>query len=841
MPKQNFAPQRVITRAPQQQIREIQTNDTILENARKLEASKPKEVKKDFKYMHMTGKDMIDISFDTFEGFYKNRVKKTNVESIVNGEIITTKPDNIFVNTTTFEDAKFEDKCSLCNKKLYDYQINAIKMIRELELLESYKVTREIVNELTGETSEITENIVSNGWLLHLPIGSGKSLVFTFLALMYRSIPPKPIVISTSGMHIPECSENQIQLKFYPFYYENVGYIEGKENAIAVLKDYNQRKMTVIITHHHLIDQLKEYLAADFKQSLLSHTKIAVALRPNEIRVDCDILIIAANIENINRLVALSYEHPFMRIIVDDYTNMNGIEEYRQIRATSTLFVSGSGFERDKNKIPPSYYTLRHIDVDKFSLVAPVEETSKGILRSNVATFNLIGSESEFSIYKFINEIDESCLNRYRIAPANLYSPIIKNNGRLLDYLSLNFIIKNYDKLNSSISLIMRDLESKKLQESKVKYFLEWKKCLDTPVKELVYDRKTGKRVESEKENPLKIELFRPINQIPQGINTMLMNRCQICRRKPEEHNGWGFISCCCGSFFCIDCAKSMVTRDIILRECNSDADLMNYHDNNHYYCTVCHKVDPVFVTNSTRHKIINNIQTYHIVDQYMETNELKGCAHIDYYFKMFMTGFKPKFFEGQTIICELDSNYDKSKLGTNEHYSLIQQLFPKDQLAMNCINSINESLKKLEIRPYDMNTVKPCILVYACPDYMQTRLEQYFMTYSRNKDDNLYGLRLLFKNSLNELIGLHQNVLGIIVWNNPSHIDEIQQLIGRIVRLNNWNNPIYFYITCTGINLKGDESDKKTDKEEESDNKTLGTDIMGGDMLKLLRGVKNE
>jgi hypothetical protein len=62
-----------------------------------------------------------------------------------------------------------------------------------------------------------------------------------------------------------------------------------------------------------------------------------------------------------------------------------------------------------------------------------------------------------------------------------------------------------------------------------------------------------------------------------------------------------------------------------------------------------------------------------------------------------------------------------------------------------------------------------------------------------------MYSLNILFKNSLSELIGLHQNILGILVWNNPKHIDEIQQLIGRIVRLNNWNNPVYFYITCTG------------------------------------------
>ena len=95
------------------------------------------------------------------------------------------------------------------------------------------------------------------------------------------------------------------------------------------------------------------------------------------------------------------------------------------------------------------------------------------------------------------------------------------------------------------------------------------------------------------------------------------------------------------------------------------------------------------------------------------------------------------------------------------------------------------------------MNTTIPNILIYGCPNYMHKRVSQYFNAFTQNPKYNIYKVNIIFKNSLNELIGLHQNIMGIVVWENPSHTDEIQQLIGRIIRVNNWNNPICFYITC--------------------------------------------
>ena len=767
------------------------STQSIMEQVKAAESVQPSVAKPTGKYLNMSVSEIVDMCYETFQEIYKNRVKRTEVSSIVNGEIISTSPDNIFVNTTTLDDEQFDKKCQYCTKKLYNYQKDAIKMLRQLELSDTYE------REIDGEVVKIH----SNGYLLHLPIGSGKSLVFTFLALFYRKVPPKPIIISTSGKNIPE--NKMTQLKFYPYYYENVGYIEGKENCAVCIKDYNQREnLTVIITHFHLIDQLLDYMKSDFVPALMnpSVTKINVATDSRNINLNCHVLIVPAKPDIIARLSALSCEMPFSRVIVDDYTNMPGIEEYRQIRATSTIFVSGSGFERDIERIPPSYYTLRHIDVDKFSLVADPSETSKGILRNNVITFNLVGAQNEFSMYRFVNEIDEQCINKYNMIAANLYEPITTNGGKLLDYMTLNFVLKNYDKFNKSISTIEKDLASGVLAESKVKWFKKWKTIINQQSK-VINQHKQIEQVP----NPIYQALFSQINQIPQGVQPMLMQNCQVCGALPQQHKGWGMIACCCGAFFCANCLKSMCTRDVIVF---NETSRIHATDNHHYYCVACHKADPVYVSNSTRHKDITNIQTYHLVDEFMDASDLKDCLHVDYYFKMFCSGFTPRYFAGRCIECETDV---KGELHVDDVVKLVEPLIPKDQLALNCIDRINECLNRLEIKPAELNTIKPQLLVYGCPDYMQKRVDQYFKSYSTTKGEGLSGLSILFKNSLSELIGLHQNILGILVWNNPKNIDEIQQLIGRIVRLNNWNNPVYFYITCTGaVNISSQPENKK-------------------------------
>lgn len=748
-------------------------------------------------YEKYTGPELIEYAYNEFESIYKNKVKKTTVNSIVNGEIISTKPVNIFVDEVQddpefiqFNDDKFNEKLKLSTKTLYNYQINAIKKIRELELNGYY------INK------ETKEKIRSNGWLLRLPIGSGKSLVFTYLSLIYNTIPINPIIVSTSGMHVPEAE--MVQLKYYPYYYENVGYIEGKENAVIMLKDYVQRPITVIITHRHLLQQLENYIKTDFKKSLLSVRKIKYATHPNEIDLNCDMLITIGENDIVKKLVALSYEQPFMRIIIDDYTNMSGVDEFRQILATSTLFVSGSGFERDKNKISPSYYTLKHIDVDKYSLVSNVEDTKKGILRDSVATFNLIGSETEFSTYGFINEIEEYCMNRYNMTPQQLYPFIEKNGNKLMDYFSLNFLIKNFDRFNVAINNVEKDIKKGILDKNRVVYYMKWKEIMKEKIKDSYYEvnRESGEKVYKEKlvDNPLIEQLYKSTNNVTTTVQSIVQQKCSCCQTMVEHNYCWGFVSTCCGSFFCSNCADSMVTNNLHFRENNKSEVIKKFEDKDRYYCCICHKVNPKYFVNTCRHKR-NNIHAYSIIEEFMDVKDImenKGTK-FDYYFKMFVEGFTPTKVSNKPIEIELEEKYD-AELFDKDVSKLVLPLYPKDRLSILAINQIEKTLNKLEIKPYEMNKIKPCILIYGCPEYMSNRVRDHFNLFSKNKNSSLYNLDIIFRNNMGSLIGLHRNILGILVWNKPDNLDEIQQLIGRILRLNSWNNPLYFYITCETI-----------------------------------------
>ena len=162
--------------------------------------------------------DMVNECYSVFKECYTGAMKPTYIADIVNGEVIETKPENILVSEPTepaytIDESKFQQFLKYCTKKLYKYQIDAIHKIRELEL-RGYNINK-----------HTNKKLISNGWLLSLPIGSGKSLVFQFVALFYRDVPCHPIIISTDGRYVPD--HDQAELKVYPFYYENCGYIEG--------------------------------------------------------------------------------------------------------------------------------------------------------------------------------------------------------------------------------------------------------------------------------------------------------------------------------------------------------------------------------------------------------------------------------------------------------------------------------------------------------------------------------------------------------------------------------------------------------------------------------------
>ena len=459
--------------------------------------------------------ELVNECYSIFKEQYKTAIKPTYISDIINGEVIETKPENIMVSEPiepkyAINEEHFNKFCQFCTKKLYKYQSDAIHKLRELELRGTH------YNAYTHET------VISNGWLLSLPIGSGKSLVFQFLSLFYRDVPSHPIIVSTDGRNVPD--HDQAELKVYPFYYENCGYIEGKANAVITLSDYRQRRTTVILTHQHLLLQMEDYFTTDFpKVSKLTNITYALDIRDVKDINKVDILVIAATTQNVATLSALSYEAPFMRVIIDDYTSMPSIESFRQIRASSTIFVSGSGFNRNEQDIPASYYTLKFMPVSQITLVGKPEETYEGILRDSIATMELMGSSCQFSQYKFINECEEYCRATFHSNPIDIY-PILRKEPILQHYISLMFVLKNMDRLKGAIQAVEHDLITDNpktgkpyLSAERLKYYFEWKKMLrddeNKPKPQKIQTRERGKMITKtipapESSNPLYMRLF---------------------------------------------------------------------------------------------------------------------------------------------------------------------------------------------------------------------------------------------------------------------------------------------------------------------------------------------
>lgn len=686
--------------------------------------------------------ELVNKTYDIFKDIYGNAMRPTVVSSIINGEIIETKPENIFVNEAIkFDDPTFEKKCSFCAKQLYDYQKNAIKKIRELEL-RGYAINR-ITNE----------KIISNGWLLSLPIGSGKSLVFQFLALFYRDIPSHPIIISTDGHNIPD--HDQMQWKYYPYFYENCGYIDGKPNSVIALSNYKQRVCTVILTHMHLMDQMNDYFVNDFPT--IMRTSKGRKARVNVIYPmslanihdinNVDIIVVPATQDNVDKLVEWSYDAPFMRVIIDDYTSMPNIDSFRQILATSTIFVSGSGFDRKEIDIPSSYYTLKYMPVSKISLVGKPEETLEGIFRDSIATMELMGSSCEFSQYEFVTFCDDIVRQMFKSTPTNIYPPL-RDRPLIHNYMALMFVIRYMDRIKSAIQMVERDMNvinektgKKKLDEARISYYLQWKKIIadveknKPPIEKR--KRKDGTievRYAQPSLNPLYMYLYVDPG-VGQSVGSSLVQQeCYCCHKRITDHNGYGMLACCCGAFFCSNCLKSMCTHEI----CDKRHKHRRIHDNDNYYCVCCRHKNPKYYFNVNKKKD-TNVYSYNLVNDYFDTTDLKDHTMFDYYFYMFLHGFTPLYHEGKPI--NIQNDIEQGNLKSENLFDkmgislgvvpLLEKVLPKDQLGILAISTINKTLHDLSILPRKGAT----ILFYGCPKYMINRVVGYANEIIRKND----------------------------------------------------------------------------------------------------------
>lgn len=752
--------------------------------------------------------ELVNETYNIFKSEYGNAFRNTLISSIINGEIIETKPENIFIEQDLkFNDPTFEEKCKYCTKNLYTYQKNAIKKIRELEL-RGYNV-----NAHTGK------KIVSNGWLLSLPIGSGKSIVFQFLALFYRDIPQHPIIISTDGKFIPE--HDQMQFKYYPFFYENCAYDEDTANGVTVLENYTQRPCTVILTHIHLMQQMKMYFEQDFPVTRqipgkrpvisISYNTTTTGLNPAKY----DIIVIPATQQNINDLVKWSWEQPFLRVIIDDYTSMPSIDSFRQILATSTIFVSGSGFERKFEDIPASYYTMKFLPVSQMSLVGRPEETLEGIFRDSIATMELLGSHCEFSQYEFVMDCEEFIKQRFHTDLYTVY-PFLRKEMRLSNYFPLMFIIKYYDRIKSAIITVEKDLavdkktKTSKLSPSKVKYYLEWKKIFSdverNPPKPIVrkFNGNDIKLPAPASMNPLYCSIYDDARVGNNSGSALVTQACMSCAKKFTDHNGYGMVACCCGAFYCSACMKCMTTRCICDKEtCET------LYDNDNYYCCCCREKNPTYHFNVNRKKD-TNVYSYNLVHDFFDTSDLNESIHFDYYFYMFLRGFKPLYHEGKPLNIHLDITQGciKRNCFIKKTIPTLEKILPKDQLGIYSLKVINKTLAKLNILPSNTGV----ILIYGCPRYMVQRVMDFYKTVSNSKDSStmlpyngqkiqpLSLLTIEYKDSVASLIGIHKNIVAIIQWETPDKKDELNQLIGRILRLSNFNNKLYFYISTNSI-----------------------------------------
>ena len=793
-----------------------------------------------------TGTEQFLEGFDTtnktvqhvieiFKESYGSAMKPLRASTIINGENIRIDDCNQLIDDCSYEDENFEVKEKWITKKLYSYQKKALFKLLEFEK-NGFFIDRE-----SGK------KIITNACLLKIACGSGKSLIFEILSVFYRDVPNHPIIISVDGSKIPEYE--QLPFKYYPFYYEVPAFEEGVPNCVVSLKDYKRTNQTIILTHSHLLEQMKEYFETDMPKAI-KKTKILYCSTFDEYRTNADIVLMVANSENVSKLCAMSYDKPFMRVIVDDYTSMTDLESFRQIRASSTIFVSGTGFlSRKPEEIPAGYYTLKLSPVDKISIVGNPNETWKGIIRNNIACINLIGSNNEFSTYEFIQKLEESSKGIWRCSPGQFY-PILEKEPILKHSLAAMFLILNKNRLIKAIQNINRDYgvfekifsspsesspkssektRQKETEKVSVKFSerkflrnhqIEQKMNVPEIPNESLDENRNGfdeisffvRWIEMlGRDSPFVQECMNNFRASSGESTPIVSQRCFCCGAEIMKHANYGCVACCCGCFYCSQCLKNMATHKIHIE--NHEEILF---DKENIYCTCCHQKNPKYFINITKKKD-RNVFAISLIKEFFDCSDLKNHINFDYYFKMFLDGLVPLFAEGKAIDiqeegCVFDSSENpsgKSEMNPKNPSKNSQKtriprfpcIYPREQLLIKAIANIQKVLEveKITIKP----NVIPIILIYGSPRHLQIRITSYFRDLCRmNPSSQLNKIALMFKNDVGSLIGLQKSIIGIILFDTPKNMDELTQTNARLIRISPQysDNDINFYIKASSI-----------------------------------------
>jgi hypothetical protein len=435
----------------------------------------------------------------------------------------------------------------------------------------------------------------------------------------------------------------------------------------------------------------------------------------------------------------------------------------------------------------------------------------------------LMGNNCEFNQYEFVTRCEEYCNQKFHTIPAAVY-PILAQHSLLNNYLALMFVLQNLEKIKTGIARLEQDLKNKKVSESQAEYYLKWKEMLfdkkrtdamlktpSAPIPTMPKARTTLRQKNVQplpppiSANPLYCFLYdgQPISGT--SSSPIVLQRCMNCNSDTNKHIGYGAVSCCCGAFYCSECLESMATHIIV------DSGTNTQHVSKDYYCCVCRYRRPKFYMNCSK-KRDKNIYAFTLIEEYFKDFEtLKSHLKVDYYFYMFLNGLTPLVKKGKPLNVHndiLQKAISLNDLKNNTTTPHIDPLLPKDQLAVNSIQTINLALSRLNIMPKKHSI----ILFYACPKYMQTRvLTQFNQIIKNNPADSRHKetqqqpishMDIMFKDSVASLIGMHKNIIAIVLWRKLENQDNAQQMLGRCMRLNTFNTPLYFYITATNVDF---------------------------------------
>ena len=659
-----------------------------------------------------------------FNSAFGENIVETSLTAVKNGlNDVSGLANCIEISTTTYpkNDPNLLKSLKMLNgKTLYDYQIDAICAIRQRE-----------------ESDE-------NGTILRLPVGSGKSLIFETLALAFPTVKPKPICI---GCPPSFPLSNQVTIDDYPFFCERPYFDKEHDRCAMLLKKYRQNEVTIIITHDHLLQQLVRYFYTDYP-AIYAHDKkskipiISAGYTIEQINYKSKIWILPGNKRNMDDLHKMSRSAPFMRIIIDDYTSMPEIASFRQIYASSTLWVSGTGWNRPPDQIPISYYTLQGFDTDKITLVDTSSRPLQGLARSNIYSCNVKTTTTSFDTYEFVGELESLCKRTYGCYPGDLYPPI-RQNAILQNYFKLAWLLGNKSSIGSVLNAFEADLRLGSIDASEFKYLTELRSHLETSAPQLFDLLKDAGAKHSAKD----------------CTNLVPPSNCAVCNSPAETHKGYGLVANCCGAFICSKCISqaSSLFKD-------------------EHYCTCCQTKNPTYIVNTTKYKDDSRISIRAGCIDKVINNDIQ--TDIEFAAYSIVRGLVPKESLGP-IPRHLDAS------------GMPFKLIAKTQMGLMALQYSVEALIKTKA-PTTKNSF---ILLYGAPPSQQNRIIQFYNKVLSVKFKRGTAPTLMFKGGMADLIGLHQNIPVIIKWIQVPYRDELEQLVGRIVRISDFENPLYIFV----------------------------------------------